>query len=96
MKDYIINRWKDSASESLSQNEKRVKETGYFPFYVTTEQKEYLEKHTDEIDEWCERAISEIPTAIRFEEDWDGNETCYTCECYFDKWYEITDEIKEN
>lgn len=82
-----INRWKDSAGESWNWNEESVKKDGAFYFSITTEQKEYLESHTDEIDGWCERTIGEIPHAIRFEEDWDSNsnEACYTCECYFDE-----------
>lgn len=78
-----INRWKDSASESWINNEESVKKNGVLYFYVTTEQKEYLDDHISEVDGWCERTIGEIPHTIRFEEDWDGTETCYTCECYF-------------
>lgn len=100
MKMYEINRWKDSAGESWNWNEESVKKSGVLYFYVTTEQKEYLESHTDEIDGWCERTIGETPVAIRFEEDWDSNsnEACYTCECYFEKWYyngELYKLIKE-
>lgn len=86
MNSYKINHWKDSASESWSQNEKCVKKNGVLYFFVTVEQKEYLEKHTNEIDEWCERTIGEIPHTIRFQEDWDeyDNETSFICECYFD------------
>lgn len=86
--DFEINRWKDSAGESWNWNEESVKKNGVLYFEVTTEQKEYLHSHSDEVDGWCERTIGEIPVAIRYEEDWNGEETCYTCECYFDKWYE--------
>ena len=56
-----------------------VEKNGVLYFFVTVEQKEYLEKHTDEIDEWCERTIGEIPHTIRFQEDWDeyDNETSF-------------------
>ena len=87
MNSYKINHWKDSASESWSQNEKSVKKNGVLYFFVTVEQKEYLEKHTNEIDEWCKNSVGEETTAIRFEKDWDGMQECYTCECYFEKWY---------
>lgn len=93
-----IMRWKDSAGESWTQNEMRVMEVGYFPFDISTEQKEYLESHVHEIDEWCERTIGETPVAIRFEEENQGNEDGYNCECYFEKWYykkELDELIKE-
>lgn len=93
MKKYEINRWKDSATESWSQNKESVKKNGVLYFYVTTEQKEYLDNHTNEIDEWCESAIGEIPHTIRFEEDWDGTETCYTCECYFDEEFVVNPNV---
>jgi hypothetical protein len=84
MNSYEINHWKESADESWSQNEKSVKKNGVLYFFVTVEQKEYLEKHISEIDEWCEGSVGEETTAIRFEKDWDGMQECYTCECYFD------------
>ena len=91
-----IMRWKDSAGE----NENSVVKNGVFYFSITTEQKEYLESHIDEIDGWCERTIGEIPHTIRFEEDWDGLQKCFTCECYFrmsDEKYnkELEELIKE-
>lgn len=80
-----IKHWKDSASESWSQNEKSVKKNCVLYFFVTVEEKKYLEKHTNEIDEWCGTTIGEIPHTIRFQEDWDeyDNETSFICECYF-------------
>lgn len=95
MKMYEINRWKDSATESWTQNEKSVKKSGVLYFYVTTEQKEYLDNHTNEIDEWCESAIGEIPHTIRFQEDWDeyDNETSFICECYFDNEFVVNSNV---
>lgn len=79
MKDFFINRWKDSASESFAQNGDNIEKNGCFYFQITTEQKEYLEKHISDIDDWCEQTIGEIPTTIMFE-PFDGE---YTCDCYF-------------
>lgn len=89
MKKYEINGWKESANESLNQNVESVKKNGVFYFSVTVEQKEYLEKHINLIDEWCKNSVGEETTAIRFEKDWDGMQECYTCECYFEKWYNL-------
>lgn len=93
-----IMRWKDSAGESWSHNEESVKKTGYFPFEITTEQKEYLESHINEIDGWCERTIGETPVTISFEQDNVDCEDGFDCECYFEKWYyngELDKLIKE-
>ena len=92
MNNYKINRWKDSANESFLMVGRSLGSftfSGYLPFYVDTEQKEYLENHIDEIDDWCEdeRHFGKKPVTIKFEEDWDGMEKCYTCECYFEEWY---------
>lgn len=83
MNSYVINRWKDSASMSWSHNEKSVIENGYFTFEITVEQKDYLESHINEIDEWCERVIGEAPVTIVFEPFWNGLEDVFTCDCYF-------------
>lgn len=86
MKQEKIKCWKDSASKSWGMNESCVKKNGVLYFYVTTEQKKYLENHIDEIDGWCEQTIGEIPITIRFQEDWDeyDGEFGYYCECYFE------------
>ena len=83
-----INRWKDSASMSWSANEKEARKNGYFTFEVTAEQKEHLEKnHVKEVDEWCKNNFGEETVAIKFEPFFNGTEDVYTCECYFEKWY---------
>jgi len=81
-----INGWKDSASESWSMNEKSVKKSGVLYFFITIEQKEYLENHINLIDEWCKSNAGKETVSIRFQEDWDeyDGETSYICECYFD------------
>jgi len=90
-----IMRWKDSASESWKMNESCVKKNGVLYFYVSTEQKKYLENHTDEIDGWCEQTIGEIPGTIRFQEDWDeyDGEYGYYCECYFDEEFVVNSNV---
>lgn len=82
-----IMRWKDSAGMSWINNERSVAETGYFTFEITVEQKEYLEVHINKVDGWCEHTIGETPVAIKFEPFWNGMEDVFTCDCYFEKWY---------
>lgn len=85
-----INRWKDSAYLSLSNNEESIYKTGNFYFVVTTEQKEYLEDNISEIDDWCLSNMEDIPHTIKFEPFCDGTEDVFTCDCYFD-----IDELNE-
>lgn len=89
MNQTIINRWKDSASESFANNGEHAKESGCFTFEVTAEQKEYLEDNINEIDEFCkdEDHFGEETASIRFEPFFNGEDEVFTCECYFDKWY---------
>lgn len=95
MKKNEINRWKDSANESWSMNERCIKKNGVMYFFVTVDQKEYLENNIDEIDNWCENTIGEIPVTIRFNEDWDeyDGETSYICECYFDDEFVVNSNV---
>ena len=75
--------WKDSASLSLSSNHDSVVKNGSFYFELSVEEKEYLESHLNEIDEWCEIVFEKSPHTIVFEPFWNGVENVYTCNCYF-------------
>ena len=72
--------WKESASEAFAQNGVKDNE---FSFEVTSEQKEYLEEHMEELDDWCDEHFDQIPHTVRFEPFFNGVEDVFTCECYF-------------
>lgn len=76
-----ISDWKESASMALTQGGIVGSE---FSFEVTSEQKEYLEGHLEELDGWCNQNIEMIPTTVKFEPFQNGTEDAYTCDCYFD------------
>ena len=82
---HSIEIWKESAGMSWTHNDSSVVKTGYFPFEVTVEQKEYLESHISDIDTWCEKTIGVIPHTIKFEPFNNGIEDEFTCDCYFDQ-----------
>lgn len=69
------NRWY-AALETVSPDI----EAGGMSFIVTKEQKAYMEAHMDEVDDWCERTIGEIPHTVMFEA---YAEDEYECYCYF-------------
>lgn len=81
--DWKVNQWKESAGMAFEQNEKYIKENNEFYFEVTTEQKDYLEEHMEELDEWCNNTLEMIPHTVEFEPFWNGVEDVYTCDCYF-------------
>lgn len=87
MKDLFINRWEDSFRESFAFNGEHSKETGFFSFEITPDQKEYLEDHhARPVDDMCadEVFFGKAPHTIKFEEFNDGTEEgAYTCDCYF-------------
>lgn len=75
-----ISDWKESASEAFAQN--GVKDNEFY-FEVTTEEKDYIEEHMEELDGWCNNHFEMIPHKVRFEPFFNGVEDVYTCECYF-------------
>lgn len=95
MKTNVFSNWQDSANNSWGMNENCIKKNGVLYFYIVTEQKEYLENHIDEIDDWCERTIGEIPHTIKFQEDWDeyDGEFGYYCQCYFDRDFVVSPNV---
>lgn len=72
--------WQESANESFADNGVR---NNKFMFEVTEPQKDYLEEHMEELDEWCNNHVGKIPHTVRFDSFWTGVEDLYDCECYF-------------
>ena len=83
MNQLIIERWKDSFRDAFACNGEHCKETGFFCFEITVEQKEYLEDHIELIDAMCEDYFDKVPHTIKFEPFNNGMEYVYTCDCYF-------------
>lgn len=85
MTKFIKDSWKDSFMESFSHNGEHCKETDFFSFEVTHDQKEYLEdSHCVPVDDMCDEYFGKEPHTIKFEPFWNGMEDVYTCDCYFD------------
>ena len=72
------NNWYQSAELAQAEN-------GVLYFEVSEEQKKYMEKHMNEVDQKLEHKLGVVPHTIRFEKDWNGTEECYTCEAYINK-----------
>ena len=83
MSKIMINRWKDSANESFAQNGMMINPNApTISFEITVGQKEYLENHISEVNEWCDDKFGVTPHEVKFEPFWNGMEDVYTCDCY--------------
>lgn len=82
------NNWKDSFTEGFEAGcgIEGIKECGRFGFYVTDDEKEYLDNNLDEIKGMCEEVVGEAPCKIEFKGFWDevSDEVVGGfCWCYF-------------
>ena len=81
--DWKVTQWKESAGESFAQNSENAIKNCEFYFEVTTEQKEYLEEHFEELDGWFNVQFGLVPHTYKFEPFWNGTADVYTCEAYW-------------
>lgn len=76
--------WQESANMAYTHNAEEIVKNKEFFFEVNQAEKDYIESHMKELDEWCEEHFGEEPHTVRFEDSWNGVEKCFDCECYFD------------